>query len=698
MLHRPALKPRFQALAVAGEGAVLLAEDDDRVLRGEIFGHVVPLLDGARTTEEIVARLEPEREPAEVFYALMQLEELGVLGESAGTAEEAGGGALRMLDVALEGLGRLPLVVTDSYLREELADINARHLASGRPWLLARTAGTALWLGPLLRPGTTCCWRCLEHRLRRNRPFEYQLVRRSGGARPLAGRAVGPAAVRASLAALALTHAAELEGTLVAVDVRSDTRRREQVTRRPQCPACGDPGLHARESGRPFALHSRPKRFTADGGHRAVTPEETVASFARLVAPLTGVVRDVRTAGPDADDLLRVCLARYGVDPELADQPLLESGLRQASGKGMAPAQAMASGLGEAIERWCGAFQGDEPRRLGTLEELGAQALHPNLCMQFSDAQYAGRAAWNARASRWHQVPRPLDPAERLEWTPVWSLMAGAPRYLPTAFLYSGYPGARLRGCAFDPNGNAAGNTREEAAVQGLMELIERDALAIWWYGRVRRPALDLDAVDDPWCRRLRRFYRALGREVWVLDLTTDLGVTVFAAVSRRTGEGPEALLFGFGAHLEPRIALARALTELNQVLSHVTEAQRAGKALEATMASWLAEATLAGQPHLAPADAPRVGLDAFPDLATDDLADDLLASAALLARAGLEAFVLDQTRPDVGVPVVKVVVPGLRHFRARHAPGRLYSVSVAMGWRDRPLAETELNPIPFFL
>jgi ribosomal protein S12 methylthiotransferase accessory factor len=49
-------------------------------------------------------------------------------------------------------------------------------------------------------------------------------------------------------------------------------------------------------------------------------------------------------------------------------------------------------------------------------------------------------------------------------------------------------------------------------------------------------------------------------------------------------------------------------------------------------------------------------------------------------------------------LPVVKVVVPGLRHFWARFGAGRLYDVPVQLGWRKSPLAETELNPIPMFL
>jgi len=49
-------------------------------------------------------------------------------------------------------------------------------------------------------------------------------------------------------------------------------------------------------------------------------------------------------------------------------------------------------------------------------------------------------------------------------------------------------------------------------------------------------------------------------------------------------------------------------------------------------------------------------------------------------------------------LPVVKVIVPGLRHFWARFAPGRLYEVPVALGWVPAQLTEEQLNPVPMFL
>jgi oxazoline/thiazoline synthase len=58
----------------------------------------------------------------------------------------------------------------------------------------------------------------------------------------------------------------------------------------------------------------------------------------------------------------------------------------------------------------------------------------------------------------------------------------------------------------------------------------------------------------------------------------------------------------------------------------------------------------------------------------------------------------MDQTRPDIGLSAVKVIVPGLRHFWPRFGPGRLYDVPVRLGWIDRPRPEADLNPVHLFL
>jgi ribosomal protein S12 methylthiotransferase accessory factor len=727
------LRPQYRAVIVEGRGALLLSDRGDRALKGRLFERLIPLIDGGSSAVDVATRLEPEHSPAEVFYTLSLLEAQGFLTTEtlpgpapAPVPLPAPGPAPRR--VAVRTLGEVPaaacvealarrgvlavesaaflLVLTDSYLRPELAALDAEVRAAGGTWLPARLARDATWIGPLFRPGPGPCWQCLEHRLARNRPFEYHLVRHAEGAHPLGSPVPDGSALGAAIAAVAGACATarerpgdvEFAGAILAIDQPSGIRRRHPVVRRPQCPVCGDAGAYARAASAPMFLRSRPKGSDAVGGC-GTAPEATLAAFGRLVDPLTGVVHSAERVTAAAPDPLHVWVARFGATPAGERGPWLDRGLRQGAGKGITETQARVGCLGEAIERYSWAYQGDEPRRLASLEELGSDAIHPNACMLFSDAQYAARSAREPGASRWQVVPPPLDPATRIEWTPVWSLTAQRRRYLPTMLLYGGYPAPQgIAYCVGDPSGSAAGNSLEEAVLQGALELVERDALAIWWYNRVRRPAIALDAVDDPHVRRLVAWYERRGRALWALDLTTDLGIPAVAAISCRADGGGDAPLFGFGAHLDPGIALTRALLELTQIDAQVARAAEQGRELDPTLSAWLRDATLAGQPYLEPAPGPATVLSALPRLTTNDVREDITTCQRALAGAGIDLLLLDQTRPDIGVPVAKVVAPGLRPFRARFAPGRLYDVPVRLGWLTEPRAEADLNPIPFFL
>lgn len=149
--------------------------------------------------------------------------------------------------------------------------------------------------------------------------------------------------------------------------------------------------------------------------------------------------------------------------------------------------------------------------------------------------------------------------------------------------------------------------------------------------------------------------------------------------------------MLGFGAHLDPALALRRALTEMNQMMPAVLEG---GSGDDPDLRHWLTSATVANQPYLVPSGAPVH----HPYADSGDLLSDVRDVQARPEKAGLEVFVLGQTRPDIALPVVKVVVPGLRGFWARFAPGRLFDVPVKPGRLTGPTAYAELNPIPVFL
>ena len=277
-----------------------------------------------------------------------------------------------------------------------------------------------------------------------------------------------------------------------------------------------------------------------------------------------------------------------------------------------------------------------------------------------------------------------------IEWSPVWSLRDKRFKHLPTSLLYFFYRGP---GQIFaDSNGCAAGNTIEEAIVQGFLELVERDSYAIWWYNRLPRPQVDLGQFNDSYVRDLQSQLTETGRRLWVLDVTSDLGIPSFVAIAHWMHNSQENIEFGSGAHFDTRIALLRALTELNQFLS--IGLMGGGRTGEQSSLDGSTPLRIEDHPFLTPSDDPAVQPGFGSKVGRLNSREQVSACVRLAKRKRLDFLVLNQTRPDIDVPVVRVIVPGMRHFYRRFAPGRLYDVPVKLGLRDRPLPENELNPL----
>lgn len=733
MLARPRLRPRFRPALVPVDGVYLLSEAGDFLLRGELYARLVPLLTGAHSAAELAERLAPAATRAEVYYALAQLERRGYLDDAPPPADAAAaafwdmsgappGAVSRPARVAARALGdadpgplraalraagvveadadpSLTIVVAADYLDDALAAIDADMRERGAPWLLVREAGAEAWVGPLLIPGRTGCWTCLAARLRLARPVAGYVADRLGSARGGDPVRAATASTRALVAALAAHAAAQwsthpdgcpLIGALVALDTITLTQARHPLLRRPQCPACGRP----RAPVYPPALAPAPR----GDGERSVSPEAFVEAHRHHVGPVLGVIASLRRIGAP-EGPRHAYAAGTNLAVPRGDLAVLRRSLRgESSGKGRSDAEARASAIAEALERHSGGFQGDEPTRLARLAELD-DAVDPAALLHYSPAQYAARAAWNADPRRFEPVPEPFDREAPILWSPAWSLTHARTRSLPTAYCYYDAPhGEGPAFCAADSNGCAAGATLVEAIVQGALELCERDAVACWWYNRLRRPGVDLDTWPDDHVRALRRWYAARGRSLWALDLTHDLGLPTYVALSAREDGSEERIMLGFGCHLDPRRALSRAVTELGQFVDDAEPARDATRArLDPRTDAWVRTARRADLPHLVPDPAAaRVAAAAY--VREADARGDLAHLRAVLEPRGLELIVLDQTRPDIGLPVVKVVIPGLRHFWPRFAAGRLYDVPVALGWLAEPTPEAALNPTDMFL
>ncbi len=614
--------------------------------------------------------------------------------------------ALESLNIRVGDEADFTVVVTDDYLQPGLDEFNCQALRNQKPWMLVKPVGTTLWIGPIFVPGQTSCWQCLAQRLRGNREVETAVGQQQGIADPFpTSRSMLPTHLQIGLNLAAAEVAKwiaqgkheQLDGKVLTLDLISLSMQHHVLVKRPQCPACGEKAASEYYKSKPINLESQKKLFTADGGHRCFTPEQTLKKYEHHISPITGVVSALPKKETESD-LIHVYTAVHPFGKQDSLAGLRRSIRNKSAGKGKTDQQSKVSGLCEAIERYSGVFTGDEIRIKGIYAQLESAAIHPNTCMLFSANQYQSRQAWNPEHGSFAWVPEPFDEEKEIEWTPVWSLTHQQFKYLPTAYCYYKYPlPDDHRFCHGDSNGNAAGNTLEEAILQGFMELVERDCVALWWYNRIKRPAVDLNSFDEPYLLALKDYYQTQHRDFWVLDITSDFNIPCLAAISRRKDGETEEILLGFGTHFDAKVAILRAVTEMNQSLGIDLDNGKT-KPDNPDWQSWLKEATLENQPYLVgDRNAPLKVYSDYQQICHDDLRQDVLTCVEIAAQHGMETLVLDQTRPDIGLNMVKVIVPGMRHFWNRFAPGRLYEVPVKMGWLPAPLTEEQLNPIPMF-
>jgi len=592
----------------------------------------------------------------------------------------------------------LTVTLVNDYLERRLAELNRQRASDQTPWLLVQPSGAFPLVGPVFRPGNGACWTCLFDRMIRNREVKGFLDR--GPARPvvvspLARNMIGQSAIQfAALEvakAIATGFRTELNDHIISHDLLGSSIVKHYVAARPQCPTCGRKKLRdPRRAPVPIELGPGAKLIMTSGGYRTVSSRATVARFRKHVSPLTGVVTRLERIEADLPMNTNFYAAHNFSAPAL-NVNQLRAGLSGGSfGKGSTAEQGEASALMEAIERYSGIFQNDEIRVTRRFTDFApGDAILPNDVLLFSDAQSLPSEMPTEISSDSHIVPAPFDRSARIEWSPVWSLRDQRFKYLPTSLLYFFYGGP----AAFhaDSNGCAAGNTLEEAIVQGFLELVERDAYAIWWYNRLQRAEVDLSQFNDSYVRDLQTQLAEAGRKLWVLDVTSDLGIPTYVAILHWMKDGKENIEFGSGAHFDPRIAILRTLTELNQFLAIGLMGGGTG---EKSSLDGYTPLRLRDHPFLTPSGNPTVPPGLFSKFGPLGNTREQIDACIDIARsADLDFLVLDQTRPDIEVPVVRVIVPGLRHFYLRFAPGRLYDVPVKLGLLERPLPESELTP-----
>ncbi len=548
------------------------------------------------------------------------------------------------------------LVTTDDYLRPELAEVDRR----SAPWLLVKPIGHTIWLGPLFIPGETVCWECLAKWVK---PHRWAQAAFSGWGpeqfppQPSTACLATTVGMAAGMITTIVAHYfakggyPDLENTVIAFDTRTLRQSRNVVRRWPDCPHCGLGYV----APRPTDLHS-------------------------FVSPITSIVSSIEVSSERVGALFHAHATFAPPLPKGISRQLLRP--QHAAGKAFTADEAEWKCAAEALERYSLIHRGDEKVHVATAEEVNALELESILL--FSDSQYRNRDEWNHRHSELHWVPERLQPGSRIAWVEAQPLKPGGiARFVPAALCYMDYPSPdELRPCAADTNGCAAGSSLTHALLGAIFELVERDAVAIWWYNRLCRPQIDIQSLEDRRFLEFQDAFGAMGRKLYVLDVTTDLEIPSYVALAPKLdGSQP---CFGAAAGLSSREAAFKAISEVAQICCWASVGAGSDE-----LRSWIITTNANDHSYLLPS--ARVTAASDRNLSH---ADALEHCVRQLLRANLDPYYVDLTRAEVGLPVVRAIVPGLRHFWGRLGPGRLYSVPPAMGWLPVPFEENELNPV----
>jgi ribosomal protein S12 methylthiotransferase accessory factor len=452
---------------------------------------------------------------------------------------------------------------------------------------------------------------------------------------------------------------------------------------------------------RPVGLNLRDVDYT--------DPLTTIKMGSRLVSSKVGIIRAIGTGISRAQD--PVSLALGALAPDLANVSDIMNA-NKAGGGGEDIETALASTIGEAVERYCMLFYDRAEMVYGSYREIGDDAVHPDLMRLYSREQVERRGPDVKLAY--------FDEDSKIYWAWGHSLTTGKPRLVPASQVYMEYhweedeaPIGRNAS-----SGLAAGTTLEEAILTGLFEVVERDAYTVCWLHRKVRGRINFDDVELQHTLKNSFHYGHPKVDIQIYDITLDIPIpSIFGAMRRPTEFGP-VLCVSSVTRLRPRDAIRKCLREIGQGLSYL-------RFLKHQLRDWEPEpdfsnlavfdhhcTTYTKRPELvAPAMAPfdavtkEINFSEIPDRSTGRVLSDIELSVEMLKQAGYEVIVCDITSPDirdVGLHVVRVLIPGLvplhgNHVYQYHGVKRLHDIPRIMGWdqEDGWDPKAGFNPMP---
>lgn len=428
--------------------------------------------------------------------------------------------------------------------------------------------------------------------------------------------------------------------------------------------------------------------------------------FDQFRSDLVGIVTGVNQHLRDVDDI-----RAFGVGAlTCGTKHLIGERSTGTNGGGSLHEQAaVVAAIAETVERYSATYRPDHAIIQASWRELtarGDDAVSPRQLRLFTDAQLAEPG-----------FPF-MDFADDLttSWVPGINLASGERTWLPASLIF-------LSGLSREPagrigygtsNGLAAGCTWDEAALTGLLELVERDGFCTVWHNGLSLPLID-PASDPQVSAFFDRHLRPSGLSVALVDLSGFGQVPSVLAVVRNNDNDIAPIGLGAAAAGDPRRAIVKAVIEAFQTRVWMRAEQRAGTALPpdtdftAEIRTVDDHVRLYSGPGLIEhtrfldASGDRVAVGDLPAVPGDRPRQVLLGVLDRLAGQGVEVYLADATSPDVragGAVVAKTFAPALVPldvwYRARFlGVPRLRQRPVELGLAPRPLRDEELTAYP---
>jgi ribosomal protein S12 methylthiotransferase accessory factor len=375
-----------------------------------------------------------------------------------------------------------------------------------------------------------------------------------------------------------------------------------------------------------------------EGTHRLITPEETIARVRRLM-PVMGITRIANVTGLDT----------LGIPVVTVSRPNARS-VSVAQGKGLTLAAAKASGLMESIESYH-AEHAHMPLVRASYNEL-----------RFNRPMVDVTALPRSSASSFHDNSQIL-------WAEGSDLLSGTALWLPFELVHTNFTLPLPAGSGsflMNSNGLASGNHALEAISHGVCEVVERDCTTLWHCSSEaakERTRLDLSTVDDPGCLEVLEKYEKAGVMVAVWETTSDVGIPSFLCTIVERSHNrlrPLPAMNGMGCHPAREVALLRALTEAAQ--GRMTMITGSRDDLRQTSYAEAQDLDFLGRmERRMRASGPERSFNAVPTWNGETFEDDIAWELQRLQAAGMkQVAVVDLTKREFGIAVVRVVIPGL--------------------------------------